>query len=74
MENKRERKTGVKYKASEEKKKKNFKILDNIIYINYKISNKDLICKIGISETEFYRTYAKKVKEIKNKYAKQSLF
>lgn len=74
IEKLRNRKKGIKYKASEEKKKNNFKLLDRILYNNYKLTNKELMERLEISETEFYRTYSEKVKEIRFKYAQQSLF
>lgn len=74
LENLKNRKKGLKYKASEDKKKANFKLLDKMLYNNYKLTNKELMERLEISETEFYRTYGEKVKEIRAKYSQQSLF
>ncbi|MGX6592728.1 hypothetical protein [Cetobacterium ceti] len=74
IEKLKDRKKGLKYKASEDKKKANFKLLDKLLYSNYKLTNKELMERLEISETEFYRTYGEKVKEIRSKYMQQSLF
>lgn len=51
------RKSGVKYKKCTRKKKKRLSLLQELCRVNYRIDNKILIERLGISKTEFYRNY-----------------
>ena len=51
------RKSGIKYKKCTRKKKKRLSLLQELCRVNYKIDNKILIERLGISKTEFYRNY-----------------
>lgn len=58
------RKSGIKYKKCTRKKKKRLSLLQEICRVNYRVDNKTIINKLGISKTEFYRNY----KELADKY------
>lgn len=64
----RNRKKGIKYKSCEKKREKRLSLLQELCRINYKIKNVELIKKLGISKTEFYRNY----KELANKWRKEN--
>lgn len=64
----RKRKSGIKYKSCEKKREKRLSLLQELCRINYKIKNVELIEKLGISKTEFYRNY----KELANKWRKEN--
>lgn len=51
------RKLGVKYKACEKKREKRISILKELCRVNYKITNLQLIIRLDISKSEFYRNY-----------------
>lgn len=70
----RERKSGILYKKSVRKRKKKMVELERLCRINYKIENKILIEKLGISKTEFYRNYKKRADELRKINSKESLF
>lgn len=70
----RERKTGILYKKSIRKRKKKMAELEKLCRINYKIENKILIEKIGISKTEFYRNYKKRADELREINSQEALF
>lgn len=58
------RKSEIVYKACERKREKRLSLLQEICRVNYKVDNKTIINKLGISKTEFYRNY----KELADKY------
>jgi len=60
----RNRKSGIVYKACTKKREKKLSLLQELCRINYKIDNKTLIERLGISKTEFYRNY----KSLPDKY------
>lgn len=64
----RNRKKGIKYKACNMKREKRLSLLQELCRINYRITNIELIKKLGISKTEFYRNY----KELANKWRKEN--
>ncbi|BBA51692.1 hypothetical protein FV113G1_20420 [Fusobacterium varium] len=70
----RERKTGILYKKSIRKRKKKMAELEKLCRINYKIENKILIEKLGISKTEFYRNYKKRADELREINSQEALF
>ena len=70
----RKRISGIKYKRSQEKYKLRVKQLEELIKINYRLKNTELYKKLGISETEFYRTYAESAREVKKYYKSIALF
>lgn len=70
----RERKTGITYKKSVRKRKKKMTELEKLCRINYKIENKILIEKLGISKTEFYRNYKKRADELREINSQEALF
>ncbi|WP_443863187.1 hypothetical protein [Fusobacterium ulcerans] len=70
----RERKTEILYKKSIRKRKKKMAELEKLCRINYKIENKILIEKLGISKTEFYRNYKKRADELREINSQEALF
>lgn len=60
----RNRKSGIIYKACTKKREKSLSLLQELCRINYKIDNKTLIERLGISKTEFYRNF----KSLADKY------
>lgn len=58
------RKSGIKYKTCTKKREKRLSLLQEICRVNYRVDNKTIINKLGISKTEFYRNY----KELADKY------
>ncbi|MGL5595859.1 MAG: DNA-methyltransferase [Cetobacterium sp.] len=69
------RSSGMKYKTVEIKKNKKIKNLENLVYNNFNLSNKQLAEKIGVSENEFYRSkYNLIANELRDKCKQQSLF
>lgn len=68
------RKTGIKYKTSLKKKKYREQLLKELCRVNYKIVNKLLIEKLGISKTEFYRNYKKMADTYREENKNESLF
>ena len=60
----RKRKKGMRYKSCEKKREKKISLLQELCRINYKIDNKTLIERLGISKTEFYRNF----KSLADKY------
>lgn len=70
----RKRKKGIKYKACEKKREKKISLLQELCRINYKIKNVELIKKLGISKTEFYRNYKDLADKWKEENSKEALF
>ncbi|CAK7064831.1 hypothetical protein [Fusobacterium varium] len=70
----RKRKTGATYKKSSRKRIKKMAELEKLCRINYKIDNKILIEKLGISKTEFYRNFKKKADELREINSQEALF
>lgn len=70
----RERKSGILYKKSSRKRIKKIAELEKLCRINYKIDNKILIEKLGISKTEFYRNYKKRADELREINSQEALF
>lgn len=70
----RKRKTGATYKKSSRKRIKKMTELEKLCRINYKIENKILIEKLGISKTEFYRNFKKKADELREINSQEALF
>jgi hypothetical protein len=70
---KRERKNAT-YKKCEKVRKEKFARLEEIIRSNYKITNEELMVKLGVSKATFYIVYASKARELKRMYKSQSLF
>lgn len=60
----RNRKSGIVYKACTKKREKRLSLLQELCRVNYKIDNKTLIERLGISKTEFYRNF----KSLADKY------
>ena len=48
--------------------------LEKLCRINYRIENKILIEKLGISKTEFYRNFKKKADELREINSQEALF
>ncbi len=72
---KKNRSPGIKYKKSELKRKEIAKKLKELIYINYRLTNENLIKKLKISKSEFYKTKLNILtKNLKKEYKNQSLF
>ncbi len=70
----RARKRGIVYKTCEKKKKKRLSLLKELCRINYKITNIELIKKLGISKTEFYRNYKELANKWREENSKEALF
>lgn len=70
---KRERQNTT-YKKCEKIRKEKFARLEEIIRSNYKITNEELMIKLGVSKATFYIVYASKARELKRMYKSQSLF
>ena len=70
----KERKSGITYKKSSRKRIKKMTELEKLCRINYKIENKTLIKKLGISKTEFYRNYKKRADELRKINSQEALF
>lgn len=68
------RKKGIKYKVCEEKKKKRLSFLQELCRVNYRITNIELIKKLGISKTEFYRNYKDLANKWREENSKEALF
>lgn len=68
------RKSGIKYKKSISKTKTRMTLLDKLCRANYKIDNKTLIEKLGISKTEFYRNYKSQADLYRANNKKEALF
>lgn len=68
------RKSGIKYKKSISKAKTRMTLLDKLCRVNYKIDNKSLIEKLGISKTEFYRNYKAAADLYRASNKKEALF
>lgn len=68
------RKSGIKYKKSISKAKARMTLLDKLCRANYKIDNKSLIEKLGISKTEFYRNYKTAADLCRANNKKEALF
>ena len=62
------------YKKCEKIRKEKFARLEEIIRSNYKITNEELMVKLGVSKATFYIVYASKARELKRMYKSQSLF
>lgn len=70
----RSRKKGIKYKACGKKREKKISLLCELCRINYKIKNVELIKKLGISKTEFYRNYKELADKWREENSKEALF
>jgi len=70
----KQRKIGITYKKSSRKRIKKMAELEKLCRINYKIENKILIEKLGISKTEFYRNFKKKADELREINSQEALF
>lgn len=70
----RTRKSGIKYKTYERKREKRISLLQELCRINYKITNIELIKKLGISKTEFYRNYKELANKWREENSKEALF
>lgn len=70
----RTRKSGVIYKACEKKREKRLSLLQEICRVNYKVDNKTIINKLGISKTEFYRNYKKLADKYRENNKCEALF
>ena len=68
------RKRGVKYKASTKKREKRLSFLQELCRVNYRITNIELIKKLGISKTEFYRNYKDLANKWREENSKEALF
>lgn len=70
----RNRKSGIKYKACTKKREKRFSLLQELCRVNYRIDNKELIEKLGISKTEFYRNFKKLADKYRENNKCEALF
>lgn len=70
----RKRKKGMRYKACEKKREKRISLLQELCRINYRITNVELIKKLGISKTEFYRNYKELANNWREENSKEALF
>ncbi|HBJ80218.1 MULTISPECIES: hypothetical protein [Fusobacterium] len=70
----RTRKAGTKYKKSLAKVKARITLLEKLCRANYKIDNKTLMQKLGISKTEFYRNYKAAADLYRANNKKEALF
>ncbi|MCF2627624.1 hypothetical protein I6E36_05950 [Fusobacterium mortiferum] len=70
----RKRKKGMRYKSCEKKREKKISLLQELCRINYKIKNIELIKKLGISKTEFYRNYKELANKWREENSKEALF
>ena len=68
------RKSGIIYKACEKKRDKRLSLLQEICRVNYRITNVELINKLGISKTEFYRNYKKLADKYRENNKCEALF
>lgn len=68
------RKSGIIYKACEKKRDKRLSLLQEICRVNYRITNVELINKLGISKTEFYRNYKKLADKYRESNKCEALF
>lgn len=62
------------YKKCLEKRKRKILLLKKLCRVNYKITNKELIEKLEISKTEFYRNFRKLADNYREENKKESLF
>lgn len=62
------------YKKCLEKRKRKILLLKKLCRVNYKITNKELIEKLGISKTEFYRNFRELADNYREENRKESLF
>lgn len=62
------------YKKCLEKRKRKILLLKKLCRVNYKISNKELIEKLKISKTEFYRNFREMADNYREENRKESLF
>lgn len=62
------------YKKSLEKRKRKILLLKKLCRVNYKITNKELIEKLEISKTEFYRNFRELADNYREENRKESLF
>ena len=68
------RSSGVKYEKSISKVRARMTLLEKLCRVNYKIDNKTLIQKLGISKTEFYRNYKTAADLYRASNKKEALF
>lgn len=64
----------MRYKSCEKKREKKISLLQELCRINYKIKNIELIKKLGISKTEFYRNYKELANKWREENSKEALF
>ncbi len=62
------------YKKCLEKRKRKILLLKKLCRVNYKITNKELIEKLEISKTEFYRNFRELADNYREENRKESLF
>lgn len=62
------------YKKCLEKRKRKILLLKKLCRVNYKITNKELIEKLEISKTEFYRNFREMADNYREENRKESLF
>lgn len=65
---------GLVYNKCLQNRKKRINEINKLCRINYNITNKELIKKLGISSTEFYRNYNQLSKKCREDNKKESLF
>lgn len=70
----RTRKSGINYKTCERKREKRISLLQELCRVNYKIDNKTLIERLGISKTEFYRNFKKLADKYRENNKCEALF
>lgn len=68
------RKKGIKYKSCEKKKEKRLSLLQELCRVNYRITNIELIEKLKISKTEFYRNYRDLANKWREENSREALF
>ena len=62
------------YKKCQLKEKKEKEEIENLIHVNYKMSNSEIMGKVKISKSLFYKRYGSYVKELRELYKSQALF
>ena len=70
----KKRKSGIKYRACEKKREKRLSLLQELCRVNYRIKNVELIEKLEISKTEFYRNYKELANKWREENSKEALF
>lgn len=70
----KKRPKSIKYSKVSKKKELLLKQLENLVYNNFNLTNKELIDKLNISKVNFYKNYSEIANSLREKYKLQSLF